>query len=93
MSKAKKLRSNESITVSEVRLIDKDSNQLGIVSIERALKCAKDAELDLVEVSPNASPPVCRVMDYGKLVYSKKKNKGGSKKVKVSLKEMRLSKT
>ena len=89
MSKGKKLRTNENITVSQVRLVDEKATQHGIVSIEEALKVAKEAGLDLVEVSPNASPPVCRVMDYGKLVYHKKKQVS-SNKTKVSLKEIKF---
>ena len=89
MSKNKKMRINEYITCSQVRLVDQDANQHGLVSLAEALKIAKDAGLDLVEVSPNASPPVCRVMDYGKLSYHKKKQVA-SKKGRVSLKEIKF---
>ena len=89
MSKNKKMRINEYITCSQVRLVDQDANQHGLVSLAEALKIAKDAGLDLVEVSPNASPPVCRVMDYGKLSYHKKKQVT-SKKGRVSLKEIKF---
>lgn len=89
MSKGKKLRTNDGITCSKVRLVDENATQHGIVSIEEALKVAKDAGLDLVEVSPNANPPVCRVMDYGKLVYHKKKQVSNNK-TKVSLKEIKF---
>ena len=89
MSKNKKMRINEYITCSQVRLVDQDANQHGLVYLAEALKIAKDAGLDLVEVSPNASPPVCRVMDYGKLSYHKKKQVA-SKKGRVSLKEIKF---
>ncbi len=59
-------RVNENIRVREVRLIDDEGNQLGIVPTLEALKIAKDKDLDLVEVSPNANPPVCKILDYGK---------------------------
>lgn len=65
----KKLRTNEQIRVPQVRLIDSEGNQLGVVATDDALKRAQAAELDLVEVAPNASPPVCRMMDYGKYAY------------------------
>ncbi|MEE3003104.1 MAG: translation initiation factor IF-3 [Pseudomonadota bacterium] len=90
MSKSKKMRINESITCSQVRLVDEKATQHGLVSIEEALQVAKDAGLDLVEVSPNSNPPVCRVMDYGKLVYHKKKQVNSGKKTKVTLKEIKF---
>lgn len=63
-----------------VRLVDKDGEQVGIVSIEDALQRASDAGLDLVEVAPNAEPPVCRIMDYGKHVFERQKSQQHSKK-------------
>ncbi|MFC1692445.1 translation initiation factor IF-3 [Candidatus Latescibacterota bacterium] len=63
------MRVNEQIRTAEVRLIDKDGNQIGIVPIEEAMNHAGDAGFDLVEVSPNTAPPVCRIMDYGKYRY------------------------
>jgi translation initiation factor IF-3 len=89
VTKNKKLRTNEYIQATQVRLVDQDATQHGIVSLQEALRVAKEAGLDLVEVSPNASPPVCRVMDYGKLVYHKKKQVT-TKKGKVSLKEIKF---
>ena len=76
-----------------MRLIDADGEQLGIVSIEVALGKAKDASLDLVEVSPNAEPPVCRVMDYGKYRYQQNKKQTDAKKKskkQVQLKEIKF---
>ena len=63
-------RTNEKITASEVRVISSTGKQLGIISIREALNQAEDEGFDLVEVSPEASPPVCKIIDYGKLKYS-----------------------
>lgn len=86
------LRKNEHIRVPQVRLVDNDGTMLGIVSLQEALRVAKDKELDLVEISPTAEPPVCKVLDYSKYVYEQgKKNKDAKKKQKaISLKEIRL---
>ncbi len=65
----KRHRTNESIRVPQVRLIDAEGNQAGIVATDEALRMARAQGLDLVEVAPMASPPVCRLMDYGKYVY------------------------
>ncbi|HVQ51235.1 MAG TPA: translation initiation factor IF-3, partial [Mycobacterium sp.] len=62
-------RVNERIRVPEVRLIGPGGEQVGIVRIEDALRVAADADLDLVEVAPDAKPPVCKIMDYGKFKY------------------------
>ncbi|MBV32648.1 MAG: translation initiation factor IF-3 [Porticoccaceae bacterium] len=70
---SKRLRLNEAIFAEEVRLVDSDGSQVGIVSIEHALEVARDKTLDLVEISPDADPPVCKVMDYGKHVFDIKK--------------------
>ena len=78
ISKAKKsdtLRTNESITASEVRVISSTGKQLGILSIREALNISEDEGYDLVEVSPEASPPVCKIIDYGKLKYREQKSK------------------
>jgi len=70
--------------VSEVRLVDENGEQAGIVATPDALERAEDAELDLVEVAPNAKPPVCRLMDYSKFKYEKaKKAKEAKKKQKI----------
>ena len=60
---------NEKIRAREVRLIDEDGKQLGIVPTSEALRIAREKELDLVEISPKATPPVCKIMDYGKFKY------------------------
>ena len=64
----------------EVRLIDHNGNNRGVVSISQARDLARDANLDLVEVAPNASPPVCRIMDYGKFSYEKTKREREARK-------------
>ena len=71
---------NGEIDVREVRLIDADGEQVGIVSIDEAMAVAAESSLDLVEIQPNAEPPVCRVMDYGKFVFEAKKQKSAAKK-------------
>nr|WP_269456944.1 translation initiation factor IF-3 [Sulfurifustis variabilis] len=63
-----------------VRLIGADGQQVGIVPIQEALKRAEEAELDLVEISPNAAPPVCRIMNYGKFQYEESKRRHAAKK-------------
>ncbi len=81
----KQLRVNERIRVREVRLIDEEGHQAGIVPTRDALQRARDAGLDLIEVSPNATPPVCRIMDYGKFKYEQsKRDKEAHKKSKQS---------
>ncbi|MCK5567491.1 MAG: translation initiation factor IF-3 [Actinomycetia bacterium] len=65
----KRTRVNENIRVTEVRLIDEDGNQIGIVSSRQALEIADEKGLDLVEISPNGKPPVCKIMDFGKYKY------------------------
>ncbi len=80
------------IRARTVRVIAQDGEQLGIVPIEEALGIAKEADLDLVEVSPNAEPPVCRVMDYGKYKYeqNKKAQQAKKKQTLVVLKEVKM---
>lgn len=63
-----------------MRLIDAEGEQVGVVSISEAQQIAEDAELDLVEIVPNAEPPVCRVMDYGKFLFEQNKKKHAAKK-------------
>ncbi|RUO57588.1 translation initiation factor IF-3 [Idiomarina fontislapidosi] len=77
---ADKNRINDEIRVNEVRLIGTEGEQIGIVSINEALEAAVDAGVDLVEMSPNAEPPVCRLMDYGKFLYEKSKDQKEQKK-------------
>ncbi len=83
---------NEGIRTPQVRLIDQDGNQAGIVQTDQALKMAREAELDLVEVANQASPPVCRIMDFSKFKYDQaKKEKEARKKQKViHLKEIKF---
>jgi len=87
------LRVNEDIRAKEVRVIDENGEQLGIMAPREALRIARDRGLDLVEVAPNAHPPVCRVMDYGKFMYEKSKKERESRKNQktVKIKEVRIS--
>lgn len=71
---------NENITAREVRLIGAEGEQIGIVSIQEAMATAEEAKLDLVEISPDAEPPVCRIMDYGKHIFEKKKQQAAARK-------------
>lgn len=86
---------NSEIVEKEVRVISNDGDKIGIVPLEEALKLAEEKELDLVMISPNANPPVCKVMNYGKFIYEQsKKEKEAKKKQKViDIKEVRLSPT
>ncbi|MDU5110816.1 MAG: translation initiation factor IF-3 [Clostridium sp.] len=86
---------NEAIRVKEVRVIGDDGSQLGILQTKEAQKMAYEKELDLVMISPNANPPVCKIMDLGKYIYEQaKKEKEAKKKQKVTtLKEIRCSLT
>jgi len=86
------LRINDRIRTSPVRLIDENNVQVGIVSIKEALERAQEAGLDLVEVAPNSTPPVCRIMDFGKYIYEQKRKIKLSQKKQhtVVLKEIRL---
>ena len=83
---------NEKIRAREVRLIADDGKQLGIVPTMEALRLAKEQELDLVEVSPTAVPPVCKIMDYGKFKYqiAKKAHEAKKKQAVIHIKEMKL---
>ena len=94
-SKPKKtngLRTNETITASEVRVISSTGKQLGILSIREALNKAEDEGFDLVEISPNATPPVCKIIDYGKLKYKEQKSKKEAKKKQktIEVKEIKI---
>ena len=85
-------RVNEQIRVPEVRLIGPDRNHIGIVDIREAQSRAREAELDLVEVSPNADPPVARIMDYGKFIYeqAKKEREARKSQKQTEVKEIRF---
>lgn len=92
MAETKGLRINEQIRVREVRLIDNDGTQKGIIATIEALKLAKEQELDLVEIAPNATPPVCKIIDYGKYRFEQEKKLRDSKKNQkvLKLKEIRM---
>ncbi len=87
-----RVRINGAIRAAKVRLVDDEANQLGVVEIREAVKIAAEKGLDLVEVSPNVSPPVCRIMDYGKYKFDQEKKKKIAKKKQhvVQLKEIRF---
>jgi translation initiation factor IF-3 len=89
---AKLLRVNDQIRIRTVRVIDENGHQLGILQTEDALARARTAGLDLIEVSPNAQPPVCKIADYGRLKYEQsKKDKDARKKQRhFELKEVKL---
>ena len=84
---------NERIRDREVRLVSESGEQLGIMSSREALKLAREADLDLVKIAPNAKPPVCKIIDYGKYRYElARKEKEAKKKQKtIEVKEVRLS--
>lgn len=84
---------NEQIRDKEVRLINEDGEQLGIMPVKEALRLAKEANLDLVKIAPTAKPPVCKIIDYGKYRYElARKEKEAKKKQKTTdVKEIRLS--
>ncbi|MDO4552316.1 MAG: translation initiation factor IF-3 [Bacillota bacterium] len=84
---------NEEIRAKEVRVVDSDGAQLGIMSLSEALSLSLEKNMDLVQIAPNANPPVCKILDYGKYRYDlQKKEKEARKKQKVTqLKEIRLS--
>lgn len=83
---------NGNIRAQEVRVIDSDGSMIGIQPLSVAIAMAKEQELDLVEISPNAQPPVCKILDYNKYVFEQsKKNKDAKKKQsKVTMKELRI---
>ena len=85
-------RINEQITASEVRVISSNGKQLGIISIREALNHAEDEGFDLVEVSSDANPPVCKIIDYGKLKYKEQKSKKEAKKKQkiIEVKEIKI---
>ena len=87
------IRTNERIRAREIRVIDENGEQLGILAPFEALKMARERGLDLVEISPNAVPPVCRIQDYGKFLYEKEKSdRAARKKQKViTIKEVKFS--
>jgi len=88
----KKFRVNERIRAPRVRLVDADGKQVGIVSRDEALAMAREQGLDLVEVAPQADPPVCRIMDYGQFLYqqAKKLKEARKKQTTVEVKEIKV---
>jgi len=88
----KDLRVNEDIKIKEVRLIDAEGNQRGVVPIKEALLLAQEAGLDLIEVAPKAQPPVCKILDYGKYKFDQEKRIREAKKKQklIKMKEIRM---
>lgn len=89
----KELQINEEIRDREVRCIDADGNQLGIISVKEAMRLATEKNLDLVKIAPQATPPVCRIMDYGKYRFEQAKREKEARKNQktVDVKEIRMS--
>jgi translation initiation factor IF-3 len=89
------IRINEKIRAREIRVIDENGEQLGILAPFEALKLARERGLDLVEVSANAVPPVCRIQDYGRFLYEKEKSERAAKKKQkiITVKEVKFSVT
>jgi translation initiation factor IF-3 len=87
------LRINEEIRAKEIRVVSTTGEQLGILAVRDALRIAQEKELDLVEVAPNAKPPVCRIMDYGKYRYeqSKREREARKKQRVIEIKEIRMT--
>lgn len=85
-----KHRKNERIRALEIRVIGPEGNQLGILKTSEAIKLAKAHELDLVEISPTAKPPVCRILDYGKFLYQESKKSKSNKSQATKLKEVKF---
>jgi len=83
---------NEAITARRVRLVDADGGMLGVVTIDQALEKAAERSLDLVEVAPEADPPVCKILDYGKFKYEVQKKKAEARKKQkiIEIKEIKL---
>ncbi len=92
ISREDDVRINDAIRVPRVRLIDEDGEMLGIVTIREALFKAEESALDLVEISPNADPPVCKILDYGKFRYQEQKKKAEARKKQkvIEIKELKL---
>lgn len=83
-------RKNERIRVPQVRVVGPDGSQIGVIKTEEALRLAKNAGLDLVEVAPLARPPVCRILDFGKYMYEESKKNKSQKKTTTKLKEIKF---
>ncbi|MGQ9688239.1 MAG: translation initiation factor IF-3 [Desulfobaccales bacterium] len=89
---SQRVRINKDIRASEVRLIGEDGQQIGVMPLKDALALAAEAHLDLVEVAPQANPPVCRIMDYGKFKYqqSKKQQEARRRQTTIQVKEVKV---
>lgn len=85
-------RVNEEIKVPSIRLVDADGEMVGVVSVQEGLQMAEEVGLDLVEVSPAADPPVCKILDYGKFKYAeqKKRNEARKKQKVIEIKELKM---
>jgi len=85
-------RVNEQITKPEVRVVDADGEMVGVISVQEGIEMAMEVGLDLVEVSPNADPPVCKILDYGKYKYEaqKKANEARKKQKVIAIKEIKM---
>ncbi len=92
ISAEREIRLNEEITVPQVRLIDQGGANRGVVGVDEARQLATKAQLDLVEISPNTSPPVCKVMDYGKFCFERKKKaqQARKKQKQIQIKEIKF---
>jgi translation initiation factor IF-3 len=88
----KQININEKIRAPEVRVVGQDGQQLGVLSLKKALEVAAQEELDLVEVAPNADPPVCKIMDFGKFKYQQNKRTQEAKKKQtvIQVKEVKV---
>ena len=91
-NRSSKININRNIRAKEVRVIDPDGNQIGVIPTYKAIAVANDFGLDLVEISPNANPPVCKIMDYGRYKYelTKKRQEAKKKQTTFQLKEIKL---
>ncbi|MCW1956729.1 MAG: translation initiation factor IF-3, partial [Roseobacter sp.] len=85
-------RVNDRITSNEIRLIGADGENVGVVTPAQAMIMAEEAELDLVEISPNANPPVCKIMDFGKFKYEQQKREAEARKKQkiIEIKEVKF---
>ena len=92
---SKEVQINEEIHDKELRIIDNDGTQLGVMSAKEALKLAEEKDLDLVKIAPQATPPVCKIMDYGKYVFEQSKREKEARKNQkvVEIKEIRMFST
>jgi translation initiation factor IF-3 len=91
-NRSNRININRNIRAKEVRVIDPDGNQIGVIPTYKAIAVANDFGLDLVEISPNADPPVCKIMDYGRYKYelTKKKQEAKKKQTTFQLKEIKV---